>query len=411
MRYKTTLRLIVILHLIILTAACSGPAQTGYSSDELVAPPVEGESGAPTLAATAALDYNPKGLLVDPEDNSGLKFYNTNGQLIQSIDAGGITDPAPGNIFPAGSGTSGELSMPLVYQSWEPAAGLRMMVDNQTSFLRPASAFFSMAGAHGQAALAFSEIQIEENVPHSYLYAGSLDELDTISAFLEWEDQTTQMALMPVAVKAVGSNPKGVWYTHSAWGIGGVDLVFPITRGLFYYDLTSDENLTILDGTRSFQGISPDMKFAGSVAFQPQENISIQATNLVSNQTVDFPLKTGSQRGAGYAVFSPDNQYIAWMEGSGSLASDPADFQAVVRVGSLTSGNVEIEVDSAAAAQQIPGVGEVNFLKPVGWLDGQSLLMEAKAFDWTKTYLLRLNLYDRTTKLFCAGSFVSFIYP
>jgi hypothetical protein len=411
MRYKSTLRSIVILHLIILTAACGGSTQPDYSSDELVAPPVEGESGAPTLAATAAPDYNPKGLLVDPGDDSGLKFYNTSGQLIQSIDAEGITDPDPKNIFPAGSGATGELSMPLVYHSWEPEVGLRIMADNQTSLLRPTSAFFSMTGACGQAALAFSEIQIEESVPHSYLYAGSLDELETVSAFLEWEDQTTQMALMPVAVKAIGGNPKGVWYTHSAWGIGGVDLVFPITRGLFYYDLTSDENLTFLDGTRSFQGISPDMKFAGSVAFQPQENSFMQATNLVSNETVDFPLKTSSRRGAGYAVFSPDNQYIAWMEGSGSLASDPADFQAVVRVGSLTSGNVEIELDSAVAAQQIPDAGEVNFLKPVGWLDGQSLLMEAKAADWSRTYLLRLNLYDRTTKLFCTGSFVSFIYP
>ncbi len=395
-----------------MATACSGSASPEYAADQMAAPPVEGESGAPTLEPTAAPDYNPSGVLVFSGSDSGLAVYNSNGQIVETINLPEAADLNPENLCLAGSGVSGVSAAQLVYFSHQSDAGLVMSANEETRQLRQVDSLIALACAPGQAALAFSEIRIDDDTPRSFLYAGGVDEMDALEPLLEWEDAATQTALMPVAVKAIGANPKLVLYTLNAWGIGGHDLVFPITRGLFQYELTAGTKHTLLEEDRLFQGISADLRLAASLDFQPNPDgrHAIRVTDLESGWIAEFFLKANSQRGAGYAVFSPDNQHMAWMEASGSFDSDPADFLAVVRVGDLAGGDTEIELDNLAAAQALK-VDRVDFLKPVGWLDGQSLLIEASAADWAQTYLLRLNLYDRSTSQFCAGRFMGFVYP
>jgi hypothetical protein len=108
--------------------------------------------------------------------------------------------------------------------------------------------------------------------------------------------------------------------------------------------------------------------------------------------------------------FSPDNRHIAWLEAGGSLISDPPDFQATVRVGSLVDGTIEAEVDATAAAQVL-NLERIAFLKPVGWLDDHSLLLEARSADWEQAYLLRFDLQSQGLALFSPGSFLGFSYP
>jgi hypothetical protein len=254
----------------------------------------------------------------------------------------------------------------------------------QVDSLRQSDSLAAFACAHGQEVLTFSEVSVVNGIPHSALYAGNTDNLNALTPFLTRDDQDTQTVLMPVGLKAASNDPKGVYYTYSAWGVGGVDQVFPITRGLFYYNLSAQRTQILLDESRSFQGLSPDMHFIGSVDFQPDGDRSMLATDLSSGHNIHFDLKTGSDRGAGYASFSPENQYIAWMEGSGSFSSSPDDFIAIVRIGDLGSGKVLAETDNSAAAK-ILGIEKVSLLKPVGWLNEHSLLLEAVSSDWDQS--------------------------
>ena len=392
---------------VIFLAACNGNAQPGQAP---AAPPAQGESSAPTLAPTAVPEYHPSGVLVDPGNGAGLNYYDINGQLVKTFAAPRNTKLDPENVCLTGSGTSGNTSVAVVFQSLDAEAELVMTDGIQSSSLRKTDTFFALACVPGQAALAFSEVSIENGIPYSSLYAESIDNLSSLSPVLQSKDAETQTVFMPVAVTAAAGNPKGIWYTHSAWGVGGADLIFPITRGLDFYDLSTKEKRNLLDESRNFQGISPDRQFAGSVDFRSDGDLSMRATELASGRSTAFPLKAGSKRGAGYAVFSPDDAHIAWMEAGGSLTSDPPDFLATVRVGSLANGTIEAEVDATAAAQAL-NLERIAFLKPVGWLDDHSLLMEARSSDWEQAYLLRFDLQSQGLALFSPGSFLGFSYP
>lgn len=393
---------------LLMMTACStiSPAQTSIEGGSQST----GDEGtAPTLEAAWISEFQPAGVLAYTDNNTSLMYYDSNGQFVSEFNTPGIMSADPTNVHMAGSMSNDESTAPLVYHSWEPAQALTVNDNGTIITLRNSTAFLAMAGAAGQSALVFSEVLIEDNIPHSYLYAGNLDNIGSASAFYDMKDEHFQMALSPVSLKAVAGNPQGVWYTQTAWGIGGPDLIYPITRGLYYFDLTNDENLQYLDVERNFQGISPDMQLAGSIEFDAEGDHSMAITNLNTDQVIQFPLKSSSDRGAGYAVFSPGNQYAAWLEASGSFVTDPVSFQAVVRIGNLTSGNVDYEVKDTIIAQAI-GINSVSFIKPVGWLDSQSLLIEMRGDDWGQVSLVRYNLGDNSLSTFCEGSFAGFTH-
>ena len=50
-------------------------------------------------------------------------------------------------------------------------------------------------------------------------------------------------------------------------------------------------------------------------------------------------------------------------------------------------------------------------MKPVGWLDNQTLLIETRTVDWGLVVLVRANLADGTLAYFCDGAFAGFTYP
>ena len=123
-----------------------------------------------------------------------------------------------------------------------------------------------MAGVPKEPILAFSDMVFEDNIPHSYLYAGSLTTLGSSNPFFEMIDAKMRMALMPVAVEAIGSQAGKVWYTHSAWEISGEERVFPINSGLYVFDLKTGQNSQLLGAERNFQGLSPDKAQVGSIS-------------------------------------------------------------------------------------------------------------------------------------------------
>lgn len=401
---------VTILSLCLICAtACTGSNQPS-ENQEIQSTATINMDVAPTLEIEQNQEMLPAGVLVGLDDDSSIKIYNSEGQVTAEINLPGIGSLDPEYLHMAGKINANVLSIPFVYHGWDPNQALMVSTQNDTQTIRESNSFLALAGAAGQSALAFSEVLIENNAPHSYLYAGNLDNLNTVTPFYDLIDEPTQMALSPVGIKAIDGNPQGVWYTKTGWGIGGADLVFPITRGLYYYDLNNGNNEEHIDPDRSFQGISPDYSMAGSVAFDFEGDRSMTVLDLENNQSINFPLKSSSDRGAGFVVFSPDNQYAAWLEASGSFMDSPASFQAVVRVGDLSNGNIGIEIEDNMISQNLSG-SPVNFIKPVGWLDNQSLLIEMRGEDWGDVSLIRINLNDRTLAYFCEGNFAGFSYP
>ena len=399
---------LLVLCLFSITA-CKTEVQTTENQEEQASATIHANT-APTLESDQDNDLLPAGVLVSSNDDSSLRIYNNEGQEMTEINTPGIGSVDPEHVHLAGPANGENFAIPVLYHSWEPEQALMVNDQDGIRTLRRTESFLALSGTPGQSALAFSEVLIENNAPHSYLYTGNLDDMGTIVPFYDLADEKTRMALSPVGVKAVDGNPQGVWYTKTGWGIGGVDLIFPITRGLYYYDLISEKNLQYIDPERSIQGISPDYSLAGSIAFDFEDDRSMTILDLENNETTNFPLKSSSDRGAGFVVFSPDNQFAAWLEGSGSFMDNPESFQAVIRVGDLKSGNVVIEVKDSIISRNLDG-NPISFIKPAGWLDNQSLLFEVRGEDWGDVSLMRLDLIDRTISHFCEGSFVGFAYP
>ena len=410
MKIRSLIQFIPLICAAILCAACSGIALPDGAAESQAAPPLEGEAIAPTLAATPAPENFPTGILIDIGSDASLALLDPYGRQVAALETPGLFQASPETVILAGSPISGDSSVSVIYQLPGAEGGLFLSTAGENQMLRKDDSILALAGTRSQAAFAFSEFQLVDGIPHSKLFAGNTENAGSLDAFLQTSDELTQSVLTPVGVNVVGENPIGVWYTHSAWGVGGQDLIFPITRGLHYFDLAAGRNRTYLDESRNFQGISPNLQWAGSVSFEPQADRSMTVTSLLNDDEVNFSLKPENERGAGYAVFSPDDRHIAWLEAGGSLISDPPDFQATIRVGNLSDGTIEAEVDSAAAAQAL-NVEGIAFLKPAGWLDDHSLLLEARSLDWEQAYLLRFDLLNRALALFSPGSFLGFAYP
>ena len=409
MNFKSYLKYALFIFTLLIAIACSFINGAQDRIEELATSPTEESDSAPTAENAAVTEFQPSGVLINPGNGTSLKYYDAGGQLKTEIQTPGLSGTDPEDVHLAGQVSEDGSGISLLYHGWEPEQAIMLNQNSEVSSMRKVSGFLAMSGAAGQPAIAFSEIMIDDNLPHSYLYSGTLDDLGSVSYFYDLKDEYTQMALQPVAVKAIDGNSQGVWYTQTAWGIGGVDLIFPITRGLYYFDLTNGNNLLYLDPERNFQGISPNQEKAGSVEFDSDGDRSMSILDLSSGQSTGFSLKSNSDRGAGYAIFSPDSQQAAWLEAGGSFMTDPVSYHSVVRVGNLSNGTVEFEVEDGNAAQYIPG-GSVSFMKPVGWLDNQNLLIEVRGEDWGNVYLLRFNLADQSLTLFCEGGFAGFGY-
>jgi len=355
-------------------------------------------------------DLLPDGVLVNTDNGVGLIYLDANGQILSEIQTPGIGFADPENVAIAGTVIPGQPLPPIIYRGWEPEGALLINTNGQTSTLRLTNSFLSLNGTPGQSALAFSEVMISpDNYPHSFLYAGNIANLDSVGSFYDLIDEPTYMALMTIGVEAVSGEPQGVWYTKTGWGIGGADLIFPITRGLYFFDLTNGDNLQYIDADRSFQGISPDLSHAGTVDFNMAGDRAMTVVNLTNNRKTAFTLDPASDRGAGFSVFSPNNQFAAWLEASGSMISEPSNFHPLVRIGNIQNGSIVKDLVDAAAVQAING-NRATFMRPVGWLTNEILLMEVRGQDWGDVSLLSYDVISDGLSLFSSGNFVGFGY-
>jgi len=228
-----------------------------------------------------------------------------------------------------------------------------------------------MAGVAEEPILAFSDMVLENSIPHSYLFADSLSTLGSSKPFFEMIDAKMQMVLMPIAVEASGSQAGKVWFTNSAWELSGEERLFPTNSGLYIFDLETDQNIQALGAERNFQGLSPDRSYAGSTSIDLKGDHSMRVTNLLTGRIIEFPLDPASNRGAGYTVFSIDGFYAAWVESSGSLNSGPPEFTTRIRIGNIETGAVIRELDSSFASETLNWEW-ISLMRPEdGWTRGR----------------------------------------
>jgi hypothetical protein len=215
-----------------------------------------------------------------------------------------------------------------------------------------------------------------------------------------------------MAVEAENGDPQGVWYTLVPWGIGG-DIVFPPRKGLFHLNINNLEHQLHLTEDFNPLGMSSDLML---VAYTPADNGFIEGANnrltiynLSTQVGTYIDLDPSSNRGAGYAVFSPDKFYLAWMEGSGWQMAEVPDFTSRVRIASI-AGAISADIPASTFASAA-GDPTVTHVVPVGWLDAENLLVEARGDDWYSPALIKVR-YDGSgmTKI-GQGSFAGFIYP
>ena len=359
---------------------------------------------------TISGDLIPDGVLINTDNGVGLTYLDTDGQILSEIRTPGIGYVDLDSVAIIGAIIPGQPLPPIIYRSWEPEQALMVNTNGQISTYRLTNSFLSLKAAPGQPAIIFSEVMYSpENFPHSFLYAANSTNSGNVESFYDLIDEPTYMALMPAGIEAINGEPQGVWHTKTAWGIGGADLIFPITRGLYFFDLTNGENLQYIDPDRSFQGISPDLSHAGTVDFDIAGDRAMTVVNLTSSQKTSFALDSTSDRGAGFAVFSPNNQFAAWLEASGSMISEPSNFHTRVRIGDIKNGGVVRDLLDTSAAQAIHG-DQVAFMRPAGWLNNETLLVEVRDQDWETVSLLRYNVLSGELSIFSSGSFAGFGY-
>lgn len=380
---------------------------------ELSAPPVEGDNIAPSLEITAdevVVDsIIPSGVCAITDTKEKVDCFNNRGELISRIQIPGFLSSDPQGLHFAGAADPGKIP-PVVFFSFSPDQSLIKSENGIVTSLRKTKTFLAMAGMPGKPIIAFSDMVFKNYTSHSFLYAGSLSTLDRSDPIFELIDSKMNLVLMPIAVEALGAQPEKVWYTHSAWEISGEERIFPINSGLYVFNQNTEQNSIALDADRNLQGLSPDKSLAASVDLDFNGDHSMRVTNLLTGSAINFPLNPENDRGAGNAVFSIDGEYAAWVEVGGSMIAGPPDLKIRIRIGSIATGSVIQELDSTMASKAL-GWEWVSSMKPVGWLNSQTLIVELHEGNPKTAALMKYEIANGDLQFLCNGSFAGFSYP
>jgi hypothetical protein len=266
----------------------------------------------------------------------------------------------------------------------------------------------ALIGVPGQPVLAYTALEHWDQGLRSHLYVGTLQALAAAAPALSITSFESD-ALHPLAVRAESGGPTGVWYTYVPYGIGG-DIVFPPRSGLYYLQLATGASTEVLAPEICPSSLSPDQAW---IAFVPGPVGALTIRDLATGKETVFPLLPESDRGAGRAVFSPGNRYVAWMEAHGSMWADPSTFRTTVRIASIADERI---VDLPAA--QIPGsvlpgiagTGDI-WLVPAGWLNEDTLLLQVSLGSPDRSVVLQANHDGTGLEYLAPGILAGFLYP
>ena len=344
-------------------------------------------------------------------EKDGILFvFDSEGYTLQQVNIPGISYADEHSLHILSVFPQDNTGLPVLYYSFEQNSSLLISLNGQISTLLPVPEFSGMVGAPGKAVLAYTRVEYADENLISHLYAGTINNLPT-AAPVYTENNAEGWGVVALAVDVEAEKPVGVWYSKRPWGIGG-DIVFDPRRTLSYIDLRTGTNSQYLGADANPSAISADGKWLAYT--DDQGAISIAGTmairNIDTGVGLSYPLQnTVDQRGAGEASFSPNNEYLAWMEGSGFQMAETPNFHSVVRVGNL-NGNIIAEfADTAFVATS--GLGVVARVEPVGWFDDNTLIVIARGDAWNDAVLLLVDIPSQNISFLAQGVFVGFVYP
>lgn len=401
--------LLSVLSLIALSLACnlmttpSVPPTPTLHADPLVteAPPMT-EAPSPQ-AVTMGM---PAGFMTATEQM--LTVYDLNGVQQSQISLPQPTYPGHGRIHLAGPMPANGETVPLLYFSYGDGESLLFRDgDGQIFTIQTGTGFLGLTGALGEPVVAYSQLEYLDTSLRSKIYVGSIQTLPS-AAPVSVVDDPESWAIKPILVDVENETPSRVWYTRIAYGIGG-DIVFEPRKGLFTLDIASGQANTILGNDISPWDVSEDRTWVAYAAAGTQSN-SMCVKNLQAGAETCFPALPASEpRGVGNASFSPDAQYLAWMEGDGWQMAEVPNFKSTVRIG---QNNGALIADLPASAfESAAGIGTLYRADPVAWLDTQTVLVQVRGQEWDQAVLVRYNVVSQEMGYLVSGSFVGLLYP
>ena len=394
-----------------LVGETSIPQAVTPSVGETSAPPsqIPGQvtvSSPTQISPTSPAPTPVKGIVADTLDGIGLTFFDLQGRPITELRTPGLMNASPQTVHIAGNLPSGPIYVPLVFHSFDSGGTIMQNVNDQIVTMVTEPFFTSLVGVPGEPIVAYSTAEFQTDHMHAQIFVSPLDTLSNAAPALVVDDPEG-WAIKPLAIRVEGGLPTGVWYTRFPYGIGG-DIVFEPRRGLYYRDINTGVSTELLGGVSNPSSLSADHTWlAYSVAEGSTGPLTIR--NLTSGATVTVPLLASSDRGAGDAVFSPGNLYVAWLEGGGWTMVEPPTYQATLRVAAMDGRLIlDLPASTMAAAS---GFTPVRWAEPVGWLDDQTLLIQVRAQNWDQSAVIRANISDGSLSYMAPGAFVGLLYP
>jgi hypothetical protein len=367
---------------------------------------------------------SPAGVIAGLESGE-VTVYNLAGQPSLTYSLPDLPFYEPVFIHFTGNFETGSMEVPLVYYSLE-GGGVLKVSDGQTSSLyTDAPNLIAMAGAPAQPVIAYSLFVTPQSGydTSSELYVGTLDAAP-IDPILTSANEDGY-ALYPLAVEAIDGQPLGVWYTTQLWGIGNV--AFAPQRGLYYIDLTTENVTTYLPAAETNDMGSFSYAPAGLSSDQSWVAYTIQGPNVAPYSMFWQPVEDPNQvkslmpsinfnMGAGFAFFSPNNEFLAWDTANSGTQSGAVTYYLHITDTSGSGGSFsEFPTSRSMLAPDLVSAS------PVGWLDDQTLLLQGYLAGGSKHVMtfgpvddiVNVNGQGQAiqAQLFVEGEFLGCVYP
>ena len=384
------------------------PTQTQLPTTEPTTPPTQQTVEPPTETTEGINLYLPVGIATYSLNHETVAYYDLQGQLLgelQNISLGtgiyqravvaGVLTHSPDLNFP-----------PLIYYVSQNGGELWENNNNNSSLLRSAPNLFSMVGTPGKSYAAFTTLEYLDIGLKSKVYVGDLQSIAAGEPILE-STNTESYAIKPLAIAIKEDQPVGIWYTTVPYGIGG-NIVFEPRRTLNYLDLSNYQISTYLNLTQAPVGLSLDQTWVAYNSAGGTGSLMLMH-NFDSTSVINLPLNPESDRGAGEAVFSPNNQYVAWKEASDVNVSENALVHQTIRIASV-DGSIRAEIPDTSLAS-VSGFGEIGWITPIGWLDTQTLAIEVLNSSGNDSSILTIKSDGTSLAYLTPGSFIGFLFP
>ena len=388
------------------------PENTPDGSGEIQASPTVEIAGptatqAPQGGSGGQVVNGPAGVLVFQDIDGMVTAYDTYGNRAGDISTPGFSGYGPGRIYAYGWDSLGVTNLQTYYFSNQ-AQMLKKVANGQVTDLVTIDYFANMAAfaaspyfLAGKGTFADGGLATEIM---AYNFSGAMETryyLDTVSA--------ESHVYAPMMITGNNGMPDTAYFTMEAYGIGG-DIIYPVTYGLYRMDLASGNVNWLFNDDYRPLSVSADGSLAAIIqqsASGPQ-GVTIYELSGPSEITT-FDLLMGQDRGAGYAVFSPDNQKVAFMQAGGYMMAETPDFHSMLCYADVAAGAQATCLpasDLVVSAEAYPNY----WAQPLGWVNNHEILYEAFTLQEPQHTLRLLDIDTGIIFNFAPGKFLGFIY-